>query len=216
MKLEQVGTLDWSKGDGLLPAVIQDAGSGEVLMLGFMNQEALRRTLGEGRVTFYSRARESLWTKGETSGNFLEVDAVSVDCDADTLLVTARPTGPVCHQGTRSCFPDAILPRAARLAFFSELEEILTDRIARSPEGSYTAELFLQGRKRIAQKIGEEGVEVALAAVGDDDAVVVSETADLLYHVLLLLRQRGLSLTAVAAELEMRHANRMASAKAAD
>jgi phosphoribosyl-ATP pyrophosphohydrolase/phosphoribosyl-AMP cyclohydrolase len=216
MKLEQVGTLDWGKGDGLLPAVIQDAGSGEVLMLGFMNQEALRRTLGEGRVTFFSRARESLWTKGETSGNFLEVDAVSVDCDADTLLVTARPTGPVCHQGTRSCFTDAILPRAARLAFFSELEEILTDRIARSPEGSYTAELFLQGRKRIAQKIGEEGVEVALAAVGDDDAVVVSETADLLYHVLLLLRQRGLSLTAVAAELEMRHANRMASTKAAD
>ena len=216
MKLEQVGTLDWGKGDGLLPAVIQDAGSGEVLMLGFMNQEALRRTLGEGRVTFFSRTRESLWTKGETSGNFLEVDAVSVDCDADTLLVTARPTGPVCHRGTRSCFPGAILPRAARLAFFSELEEILTDRIARSPEGSYTAELFSQGRTRIAQKIGEEGVEVALAAVGDDDAGVVSETADLLYHVLLLLRQRGLSLTAVAAELEMRHANRLASAKSAD
>lgn len=216
MKLEQVGTLDWSKGDGLLPAVIQDAGSGEVLMLGFMNQESLRLTLSEGRVTFFSRTRESLWTKGETSGNYLEVDSVSIDCDADTLLVTARPTGPVCHKGTRSCFPDAILPRATRLAFFSELEEILTDRIARSPEGSYTAELFSKGPTRIAQKIGEEGVEVALAAVGDDDAEVVSETADLLYHVLLLLRQRGLSLTAVAAELEMRHANRLANAKSAD
>jgi phosphoribosyl-ATP pyrophosphohydrolase/phosphoribosyl-AMP cyclohydrolase len=216
MKLEQVSLLDWDKGGGLLPAVIQDADSGEVLMLGFMNPEALRLTLSEGRVTFYSRTRESLWTKGETSGNYLEVDSVSADCDADTLLVFARPTGPVCHKGTRSCFAGVELPPATRLAFLSRLEDILSDRIARSPEGSYTAELFSQGPSRIAQKIGEEGVEVALAAVGEDDAKVVSETADLLYHVLLLLRQRGLSLTAVSAELELRHANRLASANSPD
>ena len=216
MKLEQAGLLNWDKGGGLLPAVIQDADSGEVLMLGFMNPEALRRTLSEGRVTFYSRTRESLWTKGETSGNYLEVDSVSADCDADTLLVIARPTGPVCHKGTPSCFADVELPQATRLAFLPRLEDILSDRIARSPEGSYTAELFSKGPKRIAQKIGEEGVEVALAAVGEDDAKVVSETADLLYHVLLLLRQRGLSLTEVAAELELRHANRVASATGLD
>lgn len=216
MKLEQAGLLNWDKGGGLLPAVIQDADSGEVLMLGFMNSEALRRTLSEGRVTFYSRTRESLWTKGETSGNYLEVDSVSADCDADTLLVIARPTGPVCHKGTPSCFAGVELPQATRLAFLPRLEDILSDRIARSPEGSYTAELFSKGPKRIAQKIGEEGVEVALAAVGEDDAKVVSETADLLYHVLLLLRQRGLSLTEVAAELELRHANRVASATGLD
>jgi phosphoribosyl-ATP pyrophosphohydrolase/phosphoribosyl-AMP cyclohydrolase len=135
-----------------------------------------------------------------------------MDCDADTLLLGVEPTGPVCHKGTRSCFADAGIPGATRLAFLSRLEEILSDRIARSPEGSYTASLFAQGPTRIAQKIGEEGVEVALAAVGEDDAKIVSETADLFYHVLLLLRQRGLSLAAVAAELELRHANRVANA----
>jgi phosphoribosyl-ATP pyrophosphohydrolase/phosphoribosyl-AMP cyclohydrolase len=210
MKPEQVATLDWDKGRGLLPAIIQDADSGQVLMLGFMNHEALERTLASRRVTFYSRTRESLWTKGETSGNYLEVRSVSVDCDADTLLVGVRPTGPVCHKGTQSCFADAELPGATQLAFLSRLEEILSDRIARGPEGSYTASLFAQGPTRIAQKIGEEGVEVALAAVGEDDAKVVGETADLFYHVLLLLRQRGLSLAAVAAELELRHADRVA------
>jgi phosphoribosyl-ATP pyrophosphohydrolase/phosphoribosyl-AMP cyclohydrolase len=210
MKAEQVATLDFDKGGGLLPAIIQHADSGQVLMLGFMNREALERTLADRRVTFYSRSREALWTKGETSGNFLEVRALSVDCDSDTLLISVQPTGPVCHKGTPSCFADAEPPGATQLAFLSQLERILTERIARSPEGSYTASLFAQGPGRIAQKIGEEGVEVALAAVGADDAKVVSETADLVYHVLLLLRQRGLSLAVVAAELQLRHASRVA------
>jgi len=212
MTPEQVDTLNWDKGNGLLPAIVQDAHCGQVLMLGFMNREALEQTLAERRVTFYSRTRERLWTKGETSGNYLELRSISMDCDADTLLLGVEPTGPVCHKGTRSCFADAGIPGATRLAFLARLEEILSDRIARSPEGSYTASLFAQGPTRIAQKIGEEGVEVALAAVGEDDAKIVSETADLFYHVLLLLRQRGLSLAAVAAELELRHANRVANA----
>jgi phosphoribosyl-ATP pyrophosphohydrolase/phosphoribosyl-AMP cyclohydrolase len=216
MKPEHVDSLDWDKGGGLLPAVIQDADSGEVLMLGYMNREALDLTLRDRHVTFFSRTRGALWTKGETSGNFLELRSVTLDCDADTLLVSVKPMGPVCHKGTRSCFAGAELPGAAGLAFLSRLEDILSDRIARSPEGSYTAALFAQGPSRIAQKIGEEGVEVALAAVGSDDAKVVSETADLLYHVVLLLRQRGLSLAAVATELEMRHADRVTAATQGD
>lgn len=208
MKLEEIASLDWEKGGGLLPAVVQDATTGAVLMLGYMNREALRTTLSGGLVTFYSRSRQALWTKGETSGNRLEVDSVSVDCDADTLLVLARPTGPVCHNGTATCFPRAAATRAGKLAFLAELESVVADRIARQPEGSYTAELFAQGPGRIAQKIGEEGVEVALAAIGPDDSKVVSESADLLYHLVLLLRQRGLALADVAAELELRHAGR--------
>jgi len=211
MKLEEIGTLDWEKGGGLLPAVVQDATTGSVLMVGYMNREALRTTLSGGLVTFYSRSRQALWTKGETSGNRLEVDSVSVDCDADTLLVLARPAGPVCHNGTATCFPRAGATRAGQLAFLAELESVVADRIARQPEGSYTAELFAQGAGRIAQKIGEEGVEVALAAVGPDDSKVVSESADLLYHLVLLLRQRGLALADVAAELELRHAGRLSS-----
>ena len=208
MKLEDIGQLDWDKGDGLLPAVVQDADEGKVLMLGFMNRDALRHTLGDGRVTFYSRTRQSLWTKGETSGNFLEVVSVSADCDADTLLVLAWPKGPVCHEGTATCFPRAEATAAGRLSFLASLEHVLAERIARNPEGSYTAELFQQGRGRIAQKIGEEGVELALAAVGTEDSEVVSEAADLVYHLLLLLRERGLSLADVVAELELRHAGR--------
>ena len=211
MKLEEIGSLQWDKGGGLLPAVVQDAATGSVLMVGYMNREALRTTLSGGLVTFYSRSRQALWTKGETSGNRLEVESVSVDCDADTLLVLARPTGPVCHNGTATCFPRAQSTGAGRLAFLARLESVVADRIARQPEGSYTAELFAQGPVRIAQKVGEEGVEVALAAVGPDDAKVVGESADLLYHLILLLRQRGLALADVAAELELRHAGRKAT-----
>lgn len=208
MKLEDLPGLDWDKGNGLLPAIVQDADTGQVLMLGYMNRDALRRTLGEGRVTFFSRTRQALWTKGETSGHYLDVVSASTDCDADTLLVTARPHGPVCHEGTATCFPRAEQTAAGRLAFLGALETILADRIARDPEGSYTAELFRKGRGRIAQKVGEEGVELALAAVGHDDAEVVSESADLIYHLLLLLRERGLALADVVAELELRHAAR--------
>jgi len=208
MKLEDLAALDWDKGNGLLPAIVQDADTCKVLMLGYMNREALRRTLGERRVTFFSRTRQALWTKGETSGHYLDVVSVSADCDADTLLVMARPNGPVCHEGTPTCFPRAEETAAGRLAFLGALEAILADRIARSPEGSYTAELFQKGRSRIAQKVGEEGVELALAAVGNDDSEVVSEAADLVYHLLLLLRERGLALADVVAELELRHADR--------
>jgi phosphoribosyl-ATP pyrophosphohydrolase/phosphoribosyl-AMP cyclohydrolase len=211
VKLEDIGTLDWDKGQGLLPAIVQDAGTCKVLMLGFMNREALRQTLAEGRVTFFSRTRQALWTKGETSGNHLDVVSVSTDCDADTLLVLARPQGPVCHAGTPTCFPRAEATAAGRLSFLATLEAVLSERIARNPEGSYTAGLFQQGRSRIAQKIGEEGVELALAAVGNDDSEVVSEAADLVYHLLLLLRERGLALADVVAELEMRHAGRSGS-----
>jgi phosphoribosyl-ATP pyrophosphohydrolase/phosphoribosyl-AMP cyclohydrolase len=208
MKLDAVGSLDWDKGNGLLPAVVQHADDGRMLMLGFMNREALRNTLTERRVTFFSRSRQALWTKGETSGNYLEVVSVSADCDRDTLLVLARPAGPVCHTGSATCFPEATPPDVSKLGFLAKLEQVISDRIARSPEGSYTAELFSRGPHRIAQKIGEEGVEVALAAVGDDDQQVVAESADLIYHLLLLLRQRGLSLADIASELELRHADR--------
>jgi len=208
MKLDDVNRLDWDKGGGLLPAVIQHARSGAVLMVGYMNREALRQTLGKGHVTFFSRSRETLWTKGETSGNFLDAVSVSFDCDADTLLVLALPAGPVCHTGAPTCFPRAERSAAERLQFLPLLEDVIAERVAERPEGSYTARLFAQGSARLAQKIGEEGVEVALAAVGTDDSKVVSESADLLYHLLLLLRQRGLSLADVVAELELRHAAR--------
>ncbi len=216
MKLEQIGELDWDKGSGLLPAVVQHADTGAVLMLGFMNRQALRDTLANRRVTFFSRSRQALWVKGETSGNFLAVASVSTDCDADTILVLAHPAGPVCHKGTYSCFPDAQRTEAEQLSFLASLEHIVAQRIAQKPEGSYTAELFTQGPTRIAQKIGEEGVEVALAAVGEDDSKVVGESADLLYHLILLLRQRGLSLADVTAELELRHAGRRVSPPAED
>jgi phosphoribosyl-ATP pyrophosphohydrolase/phosphoribosyl-AMP cyclohydrolase len=210
MKIEDIGLLDWDKGGGLLPAIVQDADTGRVLMLGFMNREALRETLSGGRVTFYSRSRQSLWTKGETSGHFLDLVEASPDCDRDTVLVLARPNGPVCHKGTPTCFPAASETGTGRLWFLRQLEEVIAERVAGRPEGSYTARLFAQGPQRLAQKVGEEGVELALAAVGNDDAKVVAEAADLVYHLLILLRQRGLTLADVAAELELRHESRTA------
>lgn len=206
MKPEDVGGLDWSKGDGLLPAVVQHARTGRVLMLGYMNEAALRETLATGRVVFYSRSRQSPWTKGETSGHFLDLVDVSTDCDADAILVLADPLGPTCHRGTDSCFAAAAPTDAQRLAFLALLERIIAHRIADRPEGSYTATLFAEGPGRIAQKVGEEGVEVALAAVTRDDDGLLSECADLLYHLLLLLKSRDLSLERVAEELRARHA----------
>jgi phosphoribosyl-AMP cyclohydrolase / phosphoribosyl-ATP pyrophosphohydrolase len=206
MKLDQVDSLDWRKGDGLLPAVIQDARTGKVLMLGFMNREALRTTLGEKRVTFYSRTKQRLWTKGETSGHFLHLVDAEVDCDNDTILVTANPDGPTCHNGTESCFGDAIGTTATRLAFLSQLEAVIEQRVSERPEGSYTARLWAEGPTRMAQKVGEEGVEVALAAVTQTPDKLVGEAADLLFHLTLLLKSRQLSLSDVVAELERRHA----------
>jgi phosphoribosyl-ATP pyrophosphohydrolase/phosphoribosyl-AMP cyclohydrolase len=198
--------LDWAKGDGLLPAVVQDADDGALLMLGYMNEAALNATLSSKRVTFWSRSKQRLWCKGETSGNFLELSAIEVDCDGDALLVLANPTGPVCHTGTRTCWGGAA-PRAAvqQLGFLGKLERVIAERIVSRPEGSYTAKLLAQGTRRIAQKVGEEGLELALAAVAQTDAEVIGEAADLLYHTLLLLQHQGLSLAAVVAELESRH-----------
>ncbi len=205
MKLEQISELDWDKNDGLLPAVVQDLRSGQVLMLAYMNREALRITLAEKRATFFSRTRNRLWTKGETSGHWLHVVAVETDCDQDTLLVLANPDGPTCHLGTRSCFGDDIASDAAGLSFLMRLESVIAQRISDRPEGSYTARLWSEGPTRIAQKVGEEGVEVALAAVTQEDERLVGESADLIYHLALLLKSRNLSLTTVVRELEQRH-----------
>ena len=206
MTLDDVGTLDWDKGGGLLPAIVQHARTGRVLMLGYMNDAALRETLGGGRVVFYSRSRETLWTKGETSGNYLNVVDVSTDCDSDAILVLADPVGPTCHKGTESCFAGAMPSDAQRLAFLALLENIIANRIADQPESSYTAKLFAKGTGRIAQKVGEEGVETALAAVSRDDDGLVSECADLLFHLLVLLKSRELDLELVVEELKARHA----------
>jgi phosphoribosyl-AMP cyclohydrolase / phosphoribosyl-ATP pyrophosphohydrolase len=203
--------LDWEKMNGLVPAVIQDAGSGAVLMLGYMNRAALAATETTGRVTFWSRSKGRLWTKGETSGHFLEVCSISADCDHDALLILAQPLGPACHLGSATCWgADAPRSLAHRLEFLGRLEQIIAQRIADPPSGSYTATLVEAGMTRIAQKVGEEGVELALAAVTQDDAAVIGEAADLLYHATLLLKAKGLSLAQVAAELESRHTERVA------
>jgi phosphoribosyl-ATP pyrophosphohydrolase/phosphoribosyl-AMP cyclohydrolase len=204
--------LDWGKNDGLLPAIVQDAVSGAVLMLGYMNREALEATQSSGLVTFWSRSKRRLWTKGETSGNFLELREIAADCDGDTLLVMAIPKGPVCHLGTPTCWGDHPPQSAARhLAFLGELEGVIAQRVADRPEGSYTAKLLAQGTLRIAQKVGEEGLELALAGVAQSDTQVIGEAADLLYHTLLLLKVKNLSLGLVIAELESRHAARNAT-----
>jgi phosphoribosyl-ATP pyrophosphohydrolase/phosphoribosyl-AMP cyclohydrolase len=199
-------TLEWEKMNGLVPTIVQDANSGAVLMLGYMNREALAATEATGRVTFWSRSKGRLWTKGETSGHFLEVCSICADCDRDTLLILAQPEGPVCHLGTATCWgADAPRSLAHRLEFLGRLEQIIGQRIADPPPGSYTAKLVEEGLTRIAQKVGEEGVELALASVTQDDAAVIGEAADLLYHIALLLKAKGLSLAQVAAELESRH-----------
>ena len=200
-----IDKLDWEKEGGLLPAIVQDAETHRVLMLGYMDRAALEATLRTGRVTFYSRSRQRLWTKGETSGNFLHVVDVTADCDADALLVLAEPAGPTCHKGTVSCFSESARTGAEELAFPGELEGTIARRIEDRPEGSYTARLFGEGPGRIAQKLGEEGVELALAAAAQDRARVTAEAADLVYHLLLLLAMRELTLADVAAELEQRH-----------
>jgi phosphoribosyl-AMP cyclohydrolase / phosphoribosyl-ATP pyrophosphohydrolase len=205
LTLADIARLDFAKGGGLLPAVVQHAGTGSVLMVGFMNSDAVRATLERGRVVFFSRSKQRLWEKGETSGHHLVLADIVSDCDADTLLVTAWPQGPVCHTGTRTCFGDQPLSAAESLAFLAQLERIVDQRIRERPEGSYTARLFAEGAGRLAQKVGEEGLEVALAAVSQSDERLIGEAADLLFHLLVLLRSRNLALTRVVAELEMRH-----------
>jgi phosphoribosyl-ATP pyrophosphohydrolase/phosphoribosyl-AMP cyclohydrolase len=204
-KPDDVESLDWDKNDGLVPAIVQHAGSGRVLMLGYMDRAALAATLAREHVVFFSRSRQRLWEKGETSGNFLHLVDIRFDCDADTLLVIARPEGPVCHTGSNSCFGDEALTAAAPLGFLPELEQLIAQRIAEAPEGSYTAGLHARGVRRVAQKVGEEGLEVALAGAGESDDALLGECADLVYHLLVLLRSRGLPLAAVIEELRRRH-----------
>ncbi|MFL6603078.1 MAG: bifunctional phosphoribosyl-AMP cyclohydrolase/phosphoribosyl-ATP diphosphatase HisIE [Steroidobacteraceae bacterium] len=208
LKPTDIGSLDFNKADGLLPAVVQHADTGAVLMVGYMNRDAFRETLARRHVVFFSRSKQRLWEKGETSGHFLELEQIRTDCDRDALLVTARPLGPVCHKGTATCFGDAFITKAERLAFLGTLERVIERRIAESPQGSYTARLFAEGPKRIAQKVGEEGLEVALAALVETDDKVVAESADLVFHMLVLLRSRGLSFQSVVAELQSRHATK--------
>jgi phosphoribosyl-ATP pyrophosphohydrolase/phosphoribosyl-AMP cyclohydrolase len=208
-----VKELDWDKGGGLLPAIVQDAGSGAVLMLGYMNREALAATEATGRVTFWSRSKNRLWTKGETSGHFLELKQIAADCDADTLLILADPKGPACHRGTATCWGEKPPQSAAQqVAFLGRLEEVIAQRIATRPQGSYTAKLLAEGTRRIAQKVGEEGLELALAGIAQSGKEIIGEAADLLYHTLLLLKVKNLSLSQVVTELESRHADRSAPA----
>ncbi|MDE2154918.1 MAG: bifunctional phosphoribosyl-AMP cyclohydrolase/phosphoribosyl-ATP diphosphatase HisIE [Xanthomonadaceae bacterium] len=204
-----VSRLDWAKGDGLLPAIVQHWQSGEVLMLGYMDAEALAQTQASGHVTFYSRSRQRLWTKGESSGHVLALKSIRIDCDADTLLIQADPHGPTCHTGTSSCFGDSVDVRPP-LGFLAELDALVAQRHAERPEGSYTTRLFEGGIRRIAQKVGEEGVETALAAVAQGDEELLGEAADLIFHLTVALRARGLSLVDVAVLLAERHAVRSA------
>ena len=196
--------LAWGSTEGLLPAIVQDAFDGRVLMLAWMNPEALDRSLKSGLVTFWSRSRQQFWTKGETSGNRLRLVAVHADCDSDCLLVLAQPEGPACHRGTDSCF-DSDTAVTPALAFLAGLERLVEQRDAERPEDSYTTRLLEAGIKRIAQKVGEEGVETALAAVAGERDELAGEAADLLYHLLVLLRAAGLQLSDVLEVLQARH-----------
>jgi phosphoribosyl-ATP pyrophosphohydrolase/phosphoribosyl-AMP cyclohydrolase len=199
MTIDSLSELDWTKQDGLVPAIIQDAANGRVLMLGYMNREALDLTRASDRVTFFSRSRQRLWTKGETSGNYLKVVSIETDCDNDSLLVQAIPHGSTCHLQRASCFAEA------PANFLADLDQLIATRSIDRPEGSYTTRLFESGLRRIAQKVGEEGVEASLAALVEDDQALLGEAADLLYHLIVLLRARGLSLADAVAVLQQRH-----------
>ena len=196
---DELQQLDWAKGDGLLPVIVQDAANLRVLMLGYMNVEALAATRESGFVTFYSRSKQRLWKKGESSGHVLELVDIQADCDNDTLLVLAKPHGPTCHLQRDSCFPDA--PGG----FLADLDALVRQREQQRPPDSYTTRLFESGIRRIAQKVGEEGVETALAAVAQDEAALLGESADLLFHLIVLLRSRGLALQDAVTVLQQRH-----------
>jgi phosphoribosyl-AMP cyclohydrolase / phosphoribosyl-ATP pyrophosphohydrolase len=196
-------TPDFSKLAGLVPAVIQDHKTFKVLMLGFMNEEALRITKETGRVTFFSRTRNRLWTKGEESGHFLEVVEILADCDNDTLLIKANPTGPVCHTGADTCWNEKNRP--GDLLFLAELQDLVDSRKAEMPEGSYTTSLFRAGTRKISQKVGEEAVETIIGAMAGDDPNFLYEGADLIYHLMVLLSHKGYRIEDLVAELRKRH-----------
>ncbi len=193
--------IDFKKGNGLVPAVIQDNTTLQVLMLGFMNEESLQKTISEGKVTFFSRSKNRLWTKGETSGNYLFVKEITTDCDNDTLLIRVDPAGPVCHTGNTSCFEDNVSPRG----FLYKLEKIVNERIDNDVKDSYTNKIFRQGINKVAQKVGEEAVELVIEAKDDNPYLFSNEAADLLYHFLILLKSKGHSLADIEEVLKSRH-----------
>lgn len=195
-------TPDFEKMNGLIPAIVQDAFSERVLMLGYMNEAALKKTQDSGLVTFYSRSRKALWTKGETSGNTLELISLALDCDNDSILVRAKPNGPTCHTGATSCFGE---DKSKGLGFLATLSNLIDDRRAADPESSYTAQLLQGPLKKPAQKVGEEGLETALAAVAESDEAYIYEAADLLYHLLVLNEAKSIGLDKILTELASRH-----------
>ena len=195
-------SLNFDKMGGILPAIIQDAKTNEVLMLGFMNLEAYEKTVSEEKVTFYSRTKERLWTKGEESGNFMDVVEILEDCDADTLLVRVNPQGPACHTGMRTCFGESVQDD---LSFLQNLQALLQSRKEELPENSYTAKLFRNGPRKIAKKVGEEAAELVIEAMDSDDECLLNEAADLLFHMTILLVDRGYRLEDVAKILADRH-----------
>ena len=196
-------TIDFEKMGGLVPAIIQDATTRKVLMLGFMNEEAYQKTIATNHVTFWSRTRNTLWTKGETSGNFLNLVDIKVDCDNDTLLVQAHPDGPTCHKGTDTCWGEQ--NEQNPLLFLTELQDFINKRKQEMPEGSYTTKLFSEGINKIAQKVGEEALETVIEATNGTNDHLVYEASDLLYHLLVMLANKGLRIEDVAAELQKRH-----------
>jgi phosphoribosyl-ATP pyrophosphohydrolase/phosphoribosyl-AMP cyclohydrolase len=195
--------LDFEKSGGLIPAIIQDARTNVVLMLGFMNEEAYNQTVETKTVTFYSRTKQRLWTKGETSGQFLNVVNILTDCDNDTLLIKANPVGVVCHTGADTCFGED--NSRAGIHFLRHLQDFITKRYEEKPEGSYTTSLFEKGVNRMAQKVGEEAVETVIEATNGTDAQLIYEASDLIYHLIVLLTSKGLSIDDLAKELEKRH-----------
>ena len=197
--------IDFEKMGGLVPAIIQDADTRQVLMLGFMNEEAYQKTLQTSHVTFWSRTRQTLWTKGETSGNFLNLVDMKIDCDNDTLLVKVHPDGPTCHTGTDTCWGEDNVQQASPLLFLGELQSFIDKRKEEMPEGSYTTSLFTKGINKIAQKVGEEALETVIEATNGTKEHLVYEASDLLYHLLVMLTEKGLRIEDVAAELQKRH-----------
>ncbi|MGM9478564.1 bifunctional phosphoribosyl-AMP cyclohydrolase/phosphoribosyl-ATP diphosphatase HisIE [Pedobacter sp. GSP4] len=198
--INNISSLDWEKTAGLLPVIIQDYKTLEVLMLGYMNAEALEKTQAEGKVTFFSRSKNRLWTKGETSNNFLYVKELFVDCDNDTILIKADAVGPTCHTGSRSCFKTDFNQN-----FIFELENIINDRYENPVEGSYINKMRSKGLNKIAQKVGEEGVETVIAALAETEEELIGEASDLVFHLLFLLKEKGLSIQDIAKNLEKRH-----------
>ena len=194
--------IDWNKGQGLVPAIVQDIDSRQILMLAYMDRAALAQTISGKKVTFFSRSKNRLWTKGETSGNWLDFISGEMDCDADTLLIQARPQGPSCHTGSVTCFNDQT---PSNIGFLDQLATLISKRHKTMPEGSYTTSLFAEGKALIAQKVGEEGVELALARMKDDRAEMANEAADLLFHMMVLLEDAGLSLADAINVLQKRH-----------